>query len=67
MRAGVGRLLVRDAGRLARRRGARVLAVVGNPRAEGFYRKVGFEPSGTVGTRFGPGIRMRLRLRLSAA
>jgi GNAT superfamily N-acetyltransferase len=62
MGGGVGRLLIADAARLARRRGARVLEVTGNPRALGFYVKVGFVATGSAETQFGPGIRMRLAL-----
>ena len=39
--------------------GVRVLEVLGNPRAEGFYQKLGFVVLGQVEMQFGPGIRMR--------
>jgi len=61
-KAGLGRALIADAVRLARRRGARAIDVTANPRAEGFYVKTGFVSRGREGTRFGPGIRMRLSL-----
>jgi len=51
-----------DAMDLARQAGARAIEVIANPRAEAFYKKVGFTGSGPVQTRFGPGIRMRLML-----
>ena len=36
--------------------------VVGNPHAEGFYASCGFRTTGTVETRFGPGLVMRREL-----
>ena len=62
MRAGVGRELVEDAKRLARKRGATRIDVVANPQAEAFYEAVGFEPSGEAQTRFGPALRMSLSI-----
>jgi GNAT superfamily N-acetyltransferase len=59
-RGGIGRLLVEDAARLARRRGYRVIDVIANPNALAFYEHVGFAGRRTVRTRFGPGIRMSL-------
>lgn len=67
MRHGIGALLVSDVVRLARERGVRSLAVVGNPNALAFYRRAGFVEEGSVPTRFGPGIRMRLALLALAA
>jgi GNAT superfamily N-acetyltransferase len=67
MRHGIGALLVRDVVRLAREGGARSLAVVGNPNALVFYERAGFVQEGSVPTRFGPGIRMRLTLLALAA
>ena len=58
---GIGRALVVDAMDLARHAGVPTIEVIANPRAEDFYKKVGFTGSGHVQTRFGPGIRMRLR------
>lgn len=58
MQSGVGRLLVEDAVALARVQGMTRLEVTANPRALGFYEKVGFVTIGEVSTQFGPGIRM---------
>jgi GNAT superfamily N-acetyltransferase len=60
MRAGVGRLLVEDAKRIARDRGAARIEVVANPDAAGFYQRLGFIGDEEVTTRFGPARRMRL-------
>jgi N-acetylglutamate synthase-like GNAT family acetyltransferase len=60
MRAGVGRRLVEDAKRLARKRGATRIEVVANPQATAFYAAVGFEPAGEAQTRFGPAALMAL-------
>jgi GNAT superfamily N-acetyltransferase len=57
---GIGRALVLDAMELARHGGVNAIDVIANPRAEDFYKKVGFTGSDHVPTRFGPGIRMRL-------
>lgn len=62
MRGGLGTLLVDDLAGLAGERGIRSIAVVGNPNALVFYERAGFVQEGTVRTRFGPGIRMRLTL-----
>jgi GNAT superfamily N-acetyltransferase len=59
---GIGRALVIDAMDLARHDGVRVIEVTANPRAEGFYKKLGFSETGRVQTRFGPGIRMCLEI-----
>ena len=56
---GVGRALVEYCVALARSHGAAFLHVVGNPHAEGFYRRCGFERFGTIDTRFGPGLAFR--------
>ncbi len=62
-RGGVGRALVADAAHRASRRGACSMRVVANPRAVGFYERVGFTASGVdVPTRFGPGREMLLPL-----
>ena len=58
--AGIGRALMVDAVDLARHQDARVIEVTANPRAEGFYAKLGFARVGHVQTQFGPGTRMRL-------
>ena len=62
MRAGVGRLLVEDAKRVAGERGATRIDVVANPQAVAFYEAVGFTPVGDVQTRFGPAPRMSLAI-----
>jgi ribosomal protein S18 acetylase RimI-like enzyme len=64
MRAGLGRALVEDAMRLAHDRGADFIDVTANPHAMGFYRRVGFEVTGEVQTRFAPAKRMRLDCRV---
>src|SRR4051794_33616832 len=58
MRGGLGRALVDDAARAARKRGAASIAVVGNAHALQFYRRVGFEGAEEVATEFGVGYRM---------
>ncbi len=65
MRGGIGRLLVEDAVTRARAgAGVSRLEVTANPRALGFYERVGFVRVGEVPTQFGPGIRMhRLLVR----
>ncbi|MDY7231844.1 GNAT family N-acetyltransferase [Hyalangium rubrum] len=59
---GVGRGLVADAAARARAAGVRVLHVIANPRAEGFYARCGFERIGETPTRFGPALLMRMTL-----
>lgn len=59
---GAGRSLVDHCAEVARERGSRILHVVGNPHAEGFYIASGFRSAGTIETRFGPGLRMERRL-----
>src|SRR5580765_1269479 len=59
---GVGRLLVDRCADLARRRASRILHVVGNPHAEGFYVACGFHATGIIETRFGAGLAMQLVL-----
>ena len=56
---GIGRRLVDYMAGVARAGGARVLHVVGNPHARGFYTSCGFQEIGTVATRFGVGLDMR--------
>jgi GNAT superfamily N-acetyltransferase len=58
-RGGVGRLLVDRCADVARGRGSRVLHVVGNPHAAGFYVACGFQTTGTFETRFGSGLSMQ--------
>jgi GNAT superfamily N-acetyltransferase len=59
---GVGRLLVDRCADVARTRASRILHVVGNPHAEGFYTACGFRTAGTFETRFGPGLSMEREL-----
>jgi len=59
---GLGRLLIVHCVGVARRRGARILHVVGNPHAEGFYVTCGFRSTGAVETRFGTGLAMQREL-----
>ena len=56
---GVGRLLIDHCASVARERASRILHVVGNPHAEGFYAACGFRTTGTVETRFGAGLAMQ--------
>ena len=63
MRSGVGRLLVSDVIERAHTGGASRVEVTANPRALGFYEKVGFVTVGTTETEFGPAIRMHLTVR----
>jgi GNAT superfamily N-acetyltransferase len=58
-RQGFGRALIDYCATAARRRGAALLHVIGNPHAEGFYRACGFDGIGTATTRFGVGLLMR--------
>jgi GNAT superfamily N-acetyltransferase len=60
MGRGIGRELVADV--MARSDGARRLDVIANPRAVGFYEKLGFQPGDPVQTRFGAALRMHLPL-----
>ena len=59
---GIGRALVNHCITVSRGRRASFLHVVGNPHARGFYLACGFEPIGTVETRFGVGLRMQRAL-----
>ncbi|HET7698097.1 MAG TPA: GNAT family N-acetyltransferase [Vicinamibacterales bacterium] len=56
---GVGRLLIDRCATVAKQRAARLLHVVGNPHAEGFYLACGFRATGTVTTRFGSGLALQ--------
>jgi len=62
MRRGIGRLLIDDAVRIARSRGAQRIDVVANQQALAFYERMGFEYVGEAQTRFGPAPRMSLSL-----
>ena len=57
---GVGRALIADALAGVRAQGGVTLETVANPRAEGFYRRLGFVVSGQAQTQFGPANRMRI-------
>ena len=59
---GVGRLLVEHCADVARQRASRILHVVGNPHAKGFYAACGFLTIGAVETRFGAGLAMERAL-----
>jgi GNAT superfamily N-acetyltransferase len=56
---GIGRRLADHTAEVARVRGARLLHVVGNQHAEGFYVSCGFCVTGRVKTRFGVGLAMQ--------
>jgi GNAT superfamily N-acetyltransferase len=58
VRQGVGRLLVADVLERATRRRANSVEVIADPRAQGFYRRLGFRRAGEVTTRVGPAVRM---------
>ena len=62
MRRGVGWALLHDAFSMAREQGVRRIEVTSNPRAVGFYEKIGFVADGPVPTRFGPALRMHVEL-----
>jgi GNAT superfamily N-acetyltransferase len=59
-RQGIGRLLMADAFERARRAEATRIDVIADPRASGFYEKLGFRAAGQVTTRLGPALRMRV-------
>lgn len=61
-RSGIGRGLVEHAADLARGQGAKILHVIGNPHARGFYLSVGFVITGEFQTRFGLGLLMERAL-----
>ena len=63
MRGGVGRALMADVIATARREGAVAIDVTANPRAYGFYEKLGFTYGAPAETRFGPALRMHLGLK----
>jgi len=60
MGRGVGRALVDDVGRRARRAGAYRIVVIANPQAVGFYERLGFGTGPSAETRFGPAHWMHL-------
>jgi GNAT superfamily N-acetyltransferase len=62
MRQGIARRLVEDVLNQARTVGAGSVRVIANTHATAFYGAVGFVPDGTVQTRFGPALRMRLHV-----
>ena len=62
IRGGVGRALVADAADRARAEGATRMSVIANPRAVGFYERVGFVAGEAAQTRFGPATWMHLAL-----
>jgi GNAT superfamily N-acetyltransferase len=62
MRRGIGRALIADAARRARRIGAERIEVDANPQAIAFYEAVGFVETGVANTQFGPAPRMSLSL-----
>jgi GNAT superfamily N-acetyltransferase len=59
-RRGVGRALIEDAVVIARTQGAAAIETVANPRAEGFYKRLGFTVIGRAETQLGPAHKMRL-------
>jgi|HubBroStandDraft_6_1064221.scaffolds.fasta_scaffold711998_2 GNAT superfamily N-acetyltransferase len=61
-RQGIGRTLIEDAARLARRRKFGRMEVTANPRAQGFYMKLDFIKYDVTETRFGSAFRMRRML-----
>jgi GNAT superfamily N-acetyltransferase len=62
-RQGIGKRLVEHCTGVAKIMGSRVLHVVGNPHAEVFYARCGFERFGTAETRFGSASLLRKGLR----
>ena len=62
MGLGVGRLLVEDVAARAATEGANRVMVTANPRALGFYERLGFRITGEASTRFAPAPRMTLDL-----
>jgi N-acetylglutamate synthase-like GNAT family acetyltransferase len=58
-KGGVGRLLVEHCADVARKRASRILYVIGNRHAKGFYTACGFRTTGAAETRFGAGLAMQ--------
>ena len=63
MGLGIGRLLVEDVAARATAAGATRVNVIANPRAVGFYERLGFRTTGEASTRFARAPRMSLDLR----
>jgi GNAT superfamily N-acetyltransferase len=59
---GVGRSLMSDVVERARGEHAKRLDVIADPRATGFYERMGFRSAGQVTTWSGPALRMRVGL-----
>jgi GNAT superfamily N-acetyltransferase len=66
-KTGIGRALVGECARVALERGAKLLHVIANPLAEGFYRACGFVVTGQSPTRFSIALTMVQTLRQSKA
>ncbi len=62
MGLGIGRLLVEDVATRAAAAGAIRVNVIANPRAVGFYQRLGFQITGEASTRFARAPRMTLDL-----
>ena len=62
MRLGVGRVLIEDVAARAATEGANYVTVIANPRAVGFYERLGFQITGEASTRFARAPRMTLDL-----
>jgi ribosomal protein S18 acetylase RimI-like enzyme len=62
MGRGIGRLLVEDLAARATAAGARRINVIANPRAVGFYKRLGFRITGEAQTRFALAPRMSSEL-----
>jgi len=61
-RRGIARSLVAYCAEVARKGNSTALCVVGNPHAREFYTVCGFKETGTVETRFGVGLLMRMTI-----
>lgn len=59
---GIARKLVKNAVLLAKHQGAKIMNVIGNPHAEGFYLKEGFVQIGKTQTQFGIGLLMEKKI-----
>ena len=66
MRLGVGRVLIEDVAARAATEGANYVTVIANPRAVGFYERLGFQITGEASTRFARAPRMTLDLSADA-
>jgi ribosomal protein S18 acetylase RimI-like enzyme len=67
MGQGIGRLLVEDVVARAAAAGASRVEVIANPRAVGFYERLGFEVTGEASTRFGSAPQMSLGIGVRPA